>query len=325
MNLRAARLLVVATALPGCGSDIFVRGNDDPVEEEVYVTETFTQDALPKVDVLWILDDTGSMQEEQDALADAFPAFVDALESVGLNYHLGVITTDAVTDAAGVLQGDPWIITPAVDDPAGAFAEAAAVGVEGLGPVAGLAAMILALSEPLASQENRGFRRPDAALLVVVVSDDDDTSDAVLGEDAVAAALALLDAQDGDLPASLSAVIGDPGAGCNGALGDARPGDRFAEVAEGSGGAVESICDASFAEVIQGLGALSVAVERDFPLQTEPYTDDLRVSLDGARIDEGWALSRTPPVLRFDEAPEPGTVIEVRYQVEPSELAVEGS
>ncbi|MCB9791739.1 MAG: hypothetical protein H6741_03340 [Alphaproteobacteria bacterium] len=320
MISRYAIAALSALALSGCGSDIFVRGNDTPVEEEVFVTETFTQAALPKVDVLWVIDDTGSMGEEQAALADAFPSFVDALEGVGLNYHLGVISTDAGAEDAGLLLGDPWIITPAAEDPAALFAEAAAVGTQGLGPVAGLAATLMALGEPMISEDNRGFRRADAALQVVVVSDDDDRSEDFLDGDPATLALAFLaeEAAATGLPAFLSAVIGDPGVGCNGSRGVALPGDTFAEVAEGSGGVVESICGADFSELVEELGALSVAVERDFPLQTEPYTDALRVSVDGERQDEGWSLLREPALVRFDEAPAAGAVIEVRYQVAPS-------
>ncbi|MCB9759215.1 MAG: hypothetical protein H6739_05205 [Alphaproteobacteria bacterium] len=303
----------------GCNIETFVRGQDPPVQEPVYVTESFTQVPLPKVDLLWIVDNTGSMAEEQSALADAFPGFVDTLEDAELGYHLGVVTTDVETDGAGVLQGDPWIITPAATDPACAFASAVSVGTGGLGTEAGLAALILALEEPNRSGANRGFRRPDAALHVVVVSDDDDDSWDALGADPVLEAIALLDdeARRTRLPAVFSAVVGDPGTGCRGALGDAGPGDAYARVVEATDGVLASICSADLSAVAEQLAALSVHYPARFALSAEPWTDAVRVSVDGDRLDDGWTLERDPPAVVFDAPPAARAGIEVRYQLEP--------
>lgn len=301
-----------------CGSDFVLRGRDDEVDEPVYVTERFEQQASPQADVLWVVANTPSMTEEQGALAEAFPDFVAALDAAGLGYQLGVITSDGAGDEAGVLQGDPWIITPSSADPAADFARAVAVGVAGPGPEAGLAALVLALSEPLRSELNRGFRRPGAVLQVVVVSDDDDESDAVLGEDALAATLALLEAEAAQSGvAALSAVVGDPSGGCAGSGGAARPGVRYAAAAESSGGVVADICAADLDAVVAQLGALSVVYPREFPLQAQPWGDDVRVAVDGRRVDGGWRVDTALQALVFDEAPEAGSVVEVRYALSP--------
>ena len=80
-------------ALVGC--------NDHPLKPICYGhwSETTTQvslDSRRKVDILFVIDDSGSMGEEQGALAANFSALVEQLESieVGADYRIGITTTD---------------------------------------------------------------------------------------------------------------------------------------------------------------------------------------------------------------------------------------
>lgn len=296
----------------GCVENSFF-DDDDQVVDRLRVDEAFEQAPLPEVDILWIVDDTASMAEEQAALAEGFAAFLASLESAELAYQVGVITTDA-DDA--VLRGDPWIITPEADDPVDAFERAVDVGLTGTAQ-AGLASMIAALSEPLRSGENRGFQRSDAALLAVVVSDDDDASGAWVDGDPVTVALALLadQAQARGLPARLSAIVGDAPSGCSGVSGVALPGSAYAAVAQASGGEVLSICDADLEGLVGSLGGLAAAWPDTFLLQAEPLADSVQVTVDGKRTDSGWRLQLAPAAIVFDAPPDPGAWIVVSYEL----------
>ncbi|MCK6522558.1 hypothetical protein L6R49_14095 [Myxococcota bacterium] len=323
---RSCALCCLLVGLVACNIDNTLRGQDEVAEEEVFVTETFEQASLPRIDVLWVVDSTASMADEQLALGDAFPALASSLGEAGLSFQLGVVTTEVDGLDGGVLQGDPWIITSNTPDAAAAFADAVAVGSTDDGPEAGLAAMKLALTEPNRSGANRGFRRADAALHVVVVSDDDDHSDAWLGEDPASVALELLAAESAasGSPALFSAVIGAPETGCRGEGGQAQPGDRYAQVALASGGVVEDICQSDLSALASRLGELSQAFPTRFLLQSEPYKGAARVSVDGARLDSGWELEVNPPAVVFDEAPAPGAIIEVTYQLPPEVQSDDG-
>lgn len=75
--------------------------NDHPLKPICYGhwSETTTQvslDSRRKVDILFVIDDSGSMGEEQGALAANFSALVEQLESleVGADYRIGITTTD---------------------------------------------------------------------------------------------------------------------------------------------------------------------------------------------------------------------------------------
>lgn len=299
--------------LAGCGVENLIRGEDPVVDEPVVLVERFEQAPHAQVDILFVVDNTGSMSEEQLALSEGFEAFVLAVEDLSLAWQIGVVTTSLEPDELGILHGEPWIITPASGDPVGALEQAVDVGTDGADE-AGLAAMVAALTDPDAVEANRGFRRPEAALHVVVLSDDDDDSDAVLGSDPVGAALLVLDAQaiDQGPEARLSAVIGDVPSGCRGHGGEAFPGTRYAEVADATGGVVASICEADLGDIVEELAGLSAQYPTRFELQAVPDGPP-RVSVDGVRQDEGWALESEPPAVVFEQAPSGGSVVQVRY------------
>ncbi len=311
--------LVLLLLSSGC-IEYAVGDEDEQYVESIWVTERFVQAPAARVDLLWVVDDTASMAEEQAALADGFDEFVAALESSDLSYHVGVVTTDASGDRAGQLRGAPWIVTRESADPVADFAQAVAVGTSGTADEAGLAAVVAALTEPVVSDQNRGFRRPDAVLHVVVVSDADDHSEALLADPASEVETLLADAAaTSGLPAMLSAVVGDEAVGCSGADGDAAPGDTYLSVARATGGSEASICDGALESILQKLAELTLAAPDHVQLQALPYQDEVRVLLDGERLDTGFTLDGLQ--LTFDAAPAIGVAIEVTYALAPSEEA----
>jgi hypothetical protein len=191
-------LLVACTAHPLV--------SPDPMPEEE--TDDFVPVAVGtrKVDILFMIDNSLSMQEEQDNLARNFPAFIDQLRKIegGLpDLHIGVITSDM---GAGTLAGSGcqpggqnglfqgWDRACGLDrdsrfivasggerdrnyhgDLSSVFACMAKVGTSGCGFEHQLAATSKALSAQR-SPENSGFLRDDAFLQIVLITDEDDCS-----------------------------------------------------------------------------------------------------------------------------------------------------
>ncbi|MCB9777767.1 MAG: hypothetical protein H6742_04320 [Alphaproteobacteria bacterium] len=301
-------VLLVSALIGGaaCDPDGNLTRRDDrtaPVEVE----ETFTQAPLPKVDVLWVVDTTPSMESELAALADAFDSFSASLDGLDLSWQAGVVTTDP-DDA--VLRGNPWIIHPDLDDPSGAFAAAIDLPLDATAPEAGLAAAAVALID--AGQDNVGFRRPDAALQVIVVSDADDESEGWMGSDPGSTFLEFLAGEEEatGLPATLSAVVGPPPSGCVGAA----PAERYATVAEESGGVVASICDPDLATIVAEIGEASIAWPDTFPLQEAAEPGSVVVRIDGDRTD-AWTLADDALSVTMDAPPPPGSTVRIRYRV----------
>ncbi len=162
------------------------------------------------MDILFVIDNSGSMIEEQNNLGQNFPKFVQVLDdyystsSSDLSYRVGVTTSGVnrnfklkvagglittpmfSTGANGKLVGQakcnlgakPWADgpEPGVETK---FSCMAGVGVDGLGFEMHFAALELALGEHLESGgANEGFYRKDddSLLVVVIITDEDDCS-----------------------------------------------------------------------------------------------------------------------------------------------------
>jgi hypothetical protein len=171
-----------------------------------------------KLDILFVIDDSGSMQQEQAALATHFPEFMQVLKSIegGLpDVHIGVISSDMGTGGypfadchgldgdGGALQNAPFIGDPAcpvprdkyISDTLSAdgttrvknydgtledtFACISRLGTLGCGFEQHLESMRRALDP--ANDTNTGFLREDAYLAVVFIADEDDCSAADTG------------------------------------------------------------------------------------------------------------------------------------------------
>ncbi len=167
--------------------------------------DLFRQLSVRKVDILWVIDSSGSMAPKQERLAQQFNAFINQLVIANppIDFHIAVISTD--TDdplTRGELR--TWTLngftgnyiacqplptggvacnTQATGGDAGtasavaAFDQLGRVGTSGSAQERGLYAAYLALTNPVnLSGATEKFVRHDAALYVVFVTDEDDSS-----------------------------------------------------------------------------------------------------------------------------------------------------
>jgi hypothetical protein len=94
-------------ALVGCQDFTLDPEDDDPTPPQAIVTDAFVQEPASALDLLFVVDDTASMSQEQAALADAIPTLTSALDAVGVRWQAGVTTTDTTGEDAGWLLGNP--------------------------------------------------------------------------------------------------------------------------------------------------------------------------------------------------------------------------
>jgi hypothetical protein len=166
----------------------------------------------PNLDILFVVDNSASMTEQQASLAANFTRMIDVLEQLDgplPNLHIGVVSSDMGTSAAftqpgpsigvigqggctgygdnGALHGGSLVTGNFISDVArsdgtratnytgalrDAFTQIATVGAVGCGFEQHLSAMRAALTSPA----NAGFLRPEANLAVVIIADEDDCS-----------------------------------------------------------------------------------------------------------------------------------------------------
>jgi hypothetical protein len=175
-----------------------------PAAQVKQVIGPSTRDA----DVLFVIDNSGSMREEQDSLAANFNSFINVLENLdgGLpNLHIGIVSTDMGAGPFGIMGctglGDNGILQTAPSGacsvPDGSFIEdialdgggrstnysgtladnfacIAKLGTTGCGFEQHLESMRRALNG--SNPQNAGFLRSDALLAVIFVTDEDDCS-----------------------------------------------------------------------------------------------------------------------------------------------------
>lgn len=308
------------------------------------VTEVFEQVPTNEVDILWVVDDSVSMVEEQQRVHDGAADFITNLDVSGMDFHLGVITTDVEAEGASVLQGEPPYLTNADADYTEAFQErVAGVGTEGDQMESGYEAAINALTSPKIDNENAGFLREDATLAIIVLSDENDCSDfGAFEEDAtgfncdspgaplvpVADLLTMLrDAKGIDSHSSLlslSGIIGPPAEeGCANAI----PGERYAEGISLVGGVDANICATDYGDIMNDLGLVAAGLKSTFTLANVASEPSIQVTVtpaEGASYEvssdatNGWTYEASPTshlIFNGEGVPPRGSSFSVSYEV----------
>jgi hypothetical protein len=184
-RLRTAAVLAALALLPRCACDTVP---DDAVES---CEASQVVPGAVRTDILFVVDDSGSMSEEQATLQAGLGAFIQTLASspVANDFQIGV-TTSSVADFDGTARAPagtlvaPGVMTASDPNLVTTFQAAVAVGTAGSGREQPFEAARLAISKSAAGGPNEGFLRPGARLAVIFLSDEDDCSGAAgLGVD----------------------------------------------------------------------------------------------------------------------------------------------
>ncbi len=264
-------------------------------------TDSFVGEDVDRVDLLWVVDNSCSMYEEQTALAANAAAFLDYLDDAGIDYQVGVVTTDSASMGAST-------ITPTTPDAAAAFAAAVALGTSGSGTEQPLLQAYAAVTPPLIDPggANEGFVRDGAGLAVVILTDEDDQS----GGTAATWATQFLDLKpDHDLIA-ISGITG-LATGC--ATAYATP--ILSEVVALTGGLEVSICDPDWSPVLSVAAGLVAGPAIRFGLSQQPMPQTLAVAVDGVAVEDGWSYAAEDNAVVFDDPPADGSAIDVTYEI----------
>jgi hypothetical protein len=212
----AGALLAIASNCQGC-----LGCTTSPVDNTVGTLPRSCQVESPlvepqKLDILFVIDNSNSMVEEQAGVARELRAFIDAIRQAGgvrQDFHVGVVTTSVYQhtlingvdwykqypEQSGLLRAVPDFLSDGGvvyqtnnerlllgDDPAleAKFAKLVQQGVTGSGQETPFEAVRLALlgyanTVPIAQGGNQGFLRSGSRVLIVVLSDEDDCSETV--------------------------------------------------------------------------------------------------------------------------------------------------
>jgi hypothetical protein len=299
--------------------DLSGKGGEDAVYEESFIQEIYEE-----VDILWIVDNSGSMSSAISAVEQNFSYFIDSFLNVGLDFRMAAITTDMDDpNHQGRFQGSQLVIDSTHPNPKQLFLDMVSQGANGSADERGLAAAKAALSEPLVTGFNAGFLRENAALAAIVVTDEDDGS-AISPNDFANWFKGL---KTDPSKVSFSAICGDPGMGCtewtnwsNGGMITAGAGTAYLDVKDQTNGAWQSICSNDFGKVLDYLSLNVSGMTDTFLLsQTPSNIAQMVVEVDGVLASysgiDGYTYSVQDNALKFHGAaiPGPGAVISVSF------------
>ena len=266
-----------------------------PVEVSPIQVDRILQIQQPQVDVLFVVDNSCSMYEEQLLLSQNFPDFMDYFVDSGLDYHIGVVSTDMddVANHAGKLRvaaGASYIDSETAN-PIAAFSVMANMGTNGAVAERGRAAAYTMVELKPDIARNAGFYRDDAALHLVFISDEEDQS----GNFPIGAAEFRTWMQNKKAtPDMVSAhsIVGIPGQTCA-AIDTA--GSQYISYTNATAGVLFDLCESDWAPLLDELGLQTSGLKREYFLSKIPVTDPLTLGVQvNVAQDDGRVL-----VLRF--------------------------
>jgi hypothetical protein len=316
---------------------------------ETSQTDIFDQASDPTVDVLFVVDDSGSMSDDQAQLAGNFPQFYTTSNVADSDYHIAVTTTLTVGncfDLSGCEDDEmsgyytscssERFLTPTSNDPSGQFAcnvrvsdnrnpdRPASDSGEG-----GLRAAYNFLTSPKIDDPtiNGGFLRDEAKLHVIIVTDEPDQSRGPT--DLYIDFFRNLKGFRNESLVAVSAIAKRDGETCSSSDGDVGT-ERYEEVVDALNGRFQSLCDQDWSANMRALGLDSLGLQVEFFLSRaatastlnvcvrsgSPQAACTRVAATSEGAANGWFYDATANSVVFNagSVPPRGSRIEVRYE-----------
>ena len=256
-------------------------------EVESWVTDSFTQDGTVDVDILFVIDNSGSMGSNQTNIKNNFDAFMNAFNAAGVSYQVALITTDS-SDFVGS------IITNTTPDPVTEFNnQIDSIGTSGSAHEKGLWYAYESTTSGDASPGSAtGFFRSSARLVVVYVSDEPDWSHQTTSGGGSTTmtpsdySASLLSLKSSSALVAAHAIAGDYPSGCT-SNGGAQFGDGYYDVVTDLSGTFMSICASDWSTTMDTLARESLS-QIAFALSSIPIEDTIIVTVDGMLSKTGF-------------------------------------
>jgi hypothetical protein len=260
--------------------------------------EEFDVDEQKRADILLVVDNSGSMGEEQTALSLNAERFINELDSLAVDYQIAVITTDRHNFVGPVIKSSDA-------DPAMMLTSQVIVGTYGSGTEKGILMASLAMSTGGQATVSSGFIRNDSTLAIVWISDEMDNSGGVTSTWATE----FWSKKSSPGEVSVWSIIGDLPYGCY----TADPGYGYNELTMAMGGDWSSICSSDWGTPLAAV-AQSVGVDTSFELAGQPIATTIRVWINGVESYD-WVYVVADNAVSFNPGhlPIPGDHILVEY------------
>lgn len=282
-------------------------------------SDTFTQPAQTPADILFVVDNSCSMFDEQASLAANFSSFIKYANQLKVPYQIGVTTTDdSPLGAQGKLLrtvSNPMVLTPSTPNVEARFSEKVNVGTNGSGIEQPLSAALKAVTSPLTGTANKGFLRAGASLSIVVVSDapDQSPSPSAYYQNRF---LSLVSRQQAWLFtfSTIGPFTSPTPAGCS--IDSFVDPGRYAPIIAATSGVQVDICTKDWATDLEKIGKNALGPRSVIYLTSAPdLTQPVTVTVNGTAVT-AWAIDPVSNAVVFQDVTTtpPGAMVKVTYQ-----------
>ncbi|MBT4761383.1 MAG: hypothetical protein HOO06_06765 [Bdellovibrionaceae bacterium] len=294
-----------------------------------------------KIDILWVIDNSGSMHSSQVNVADNFNFFIQDFITKNYDYNIAVITSEAYLatiddepemskfrDGTDATSHTGYFVidnqTPEIENN---FLINIMQGIAGDGDERAFSSFKDALNNSL----NAGFLREDSFLAIINVSDEDDFShdgSEFKGKqydyEGLHTIQSYVDYLD-ELTASSGATrrysfnsIHVVTQECDDELPFPYKGIRYSELVAATGGVEGDICG-NFATTLEDISKNIIQLSTQFFLDREPILDTIVVLINGETVPQselnGWSYNEAANSILFHGSyvPQQGATISINF------------
>jgi Mg-chelatase subunit ChlD len=276
---------------------------DEDISETVY-SDIFEVELGSKADILFFVDQSCSMEDDQARLAANFSTFISELNSYTEDWQIIVANKDSGCNSTS------GVLTPSVPGYISRFQSGVSDGSGGFFYTeAGLTVTSEAIENTDSGECNEGFMRPAAMLHIIMVSDEAEQSPMAWSH-----YVDQIIAKKGDSSlVKFSAIAGDyPVSACE----SAEPGTGYYQAVTSTGGVFLSICSdwAEDPSAFASLAEASVGSSRVYPLSFTPIEETIQVFINGTERVSGWSYKSARNTVEFTVGvPEVGDTVRMDY------------
>lgn len=283
----------------------------------------------PKLDILFVIDDSGSMQTHQSNLSQNIGKFADAIvRTKFLDYQVGVITSSATSatwsskPCCGALVGVPRFVTRATPNGIQALASNLIVGTSGDATEKFFEPVYLAFTEPNLSGHNAGFYRQSASLALIFITDTEDQSK-LFSAQTIHSFLTNLKGSSEKLFVAAAHIPDNQVTTCSGESSDILGKSGLTDFFQLTQATTFSLCD-NFGEKLADIGAKIANQAQTMYLSQVPVQGTIKITMDGVELPSdakfGWTYNASNNSIEFgsgidwDSYPE-GVYPQVNFEV----------
>jgi len=259
-------------------------------------TDTWEIPYDPPVDLIFSVDQSGSMSDDAASLAAQFTSFISQLSDYTTDWHIIVANNDDGCNSGGILTystpGYEGTFQYEVQQGGGSYTEKL------------LTVTSNAVDKTDAGECNSGFMRTDAMLHIIMVSDEPEQSanswDTYVNQ--------VIAKKGSSSNVKMSAIAGDWPGGCQ----TAAAGVGYYEASQATNGEFLSICS-NWSSMVGTLADASIQMS-DYELSHTPDADTIVVTVDGELRYDGWYYEASTNTVIFDQRiPEEGETVNITY------------